>query len=234
MSAALQNKRSPYELVIFDWDGTLLDSAGAIVRAIQAAAVDLDIPPPDDWAARQVIGLGLADALKQAVPHLPESAYPQMVARYRHHYLSGDQALSLFEGVPEMMAVLRDQGKMLAVATGKSRLGLERALAHSGLGEFFIATRCADECHSKPHPQMLHEILDELGMQPQQAVMVGDTTHDLNMARNAGVDGVGVLYGAHPPEVLETCSPLACFGTVEALSGWLQGQGGVFSAPCKN
>lgn len=210
-----------YELVVFDWDGTLLDSAAAIVRAIQMAAQDLQVPVPNEYMARHVIGLGLQEALMRAVPDLPVEAYPQMVDRYRHHYLGADHTLTLFAGVPEMLAKLKEQGCLLAVATGKSRLGLNRALAHSGLGAFFQATRCADECFSKPHPQMLEEILDELGVSTDKAVMIGDTTHDLNMAQQAGVDGVGVLYGAHPAEDLLACKPVICFDNVPDLSHWL-------------
>lgn len=210
-----------FDLIVFDWDGTLLDSAAAIVRAIQAASEDLGVPVPTERQARQVIGLGLETALKQAVPELPEAAYPLMVERYRHHYLGSDHELKLFDGVEAMLASLRDRGHQLAIATGKSRLGLSRALQHCGLGDYFIATRCADECFSKPHPQMLHEILDALGERPENVVMIGDTSHDLNMAKNAGVAGVGVLYGAHLPEDLHACQPVACFGSIPSLSAWL-------------
>ncbi|MDR2837187.1 MAG: HAD hydrolase-like protein, partial [Azonexus sp.] len=148
-----------YPLIVFDWDGTLLDSAAAIVRAIQAACRDLDLPAPDDDRARHVIGLGLADAMRQVAPDLEPERLPALADRYRYHYLSGDHQLTLFPGVPEMLARLSAAGHQLAVATGKSRLGLERALDHSGLRSYFLASRCADECHSKPHPQMLLELL---------------------------------------------------------------------------
>ncbi|MEY4591454.1 MAG: hypothetical protein RIR18_349 [Pseudomonadota bacterium] len=224
-------QNSSFDLIVFDWDGTLLDSAAAIVQAIQSASRDLGVPVPSDHAARQVIGLGLSEALRQAVPDLPTDAYPQMVERYRHHYLGTDHQLTLFEGVREMIESLAAQGALLAVATGKSRLGLDRALKHSGLTSYFSATRCADECHSKPHPQMLLEILDTLDIAADRAVMVGDTSHDLKMANNAGVAGAGVLYGAHLPEDLHACQPAACFATVSALSDWLHGKAGVFSEP---
>ena len=164
-----------YELVVFDWDGTLLDSAGAIVRAIQASCRDLDLPVPDDARARHVIGLGLADALRHAVPDLPPDGTQAMIERYRFHYLSGDQSLTLFDGVPEMLQRLQAAGHILAVATGKSRLGLERAFDHSGLRPLFMASRCADECHSKPHPQMLQELMAEFGVSAESTVMIGDT-----------------------------------------------------------
>lgn len=210
-----------YPLIVFDWDGTILDSAGAIVRSIQAACADLDLPVPDDSRARHVIGLGLADAMRHAVPDLPPERYQAMVDRYRHHYLSGDHNLTLFAGIPELLARLHAAGYMLAVATGKSRIGLERALDHGGLRPYFHASRCADECHSKPHPQMLEELLAEFGMAAEQAVMIGDTSHDLLMAANAGVGGVGVTYGAHPADFLRQHAHLVCVDTVVELDQWL-------------
>lgn len=211
-----------YELVVFDWDGTLLDSAAAIVRAIQCACRDLDLPVPDDARARHVIGLGLADAMRHAVPDLAPENYQAMVDRYRHHYLSGDHELSLFAGVPELLARLQGAGHVLAVATGKSRVGLERALDHSGLRPYFSASRCADECHSKPHPQMLEELMQEFGVLPTATVMIGDTSHDLLMARNAGVDALAVTYGAHPHEHLLEHAPRACLHDVAELDAWLR------------
>jgi phosphoglycolate phosphatase len=216
-----QSPAKCFDLIVFDWDGTLLDSAGAIVHAIQSAARDLNLPVPSDAQARHVIGLGLSDALHHAVPDLPESEYPKMVDRYRHHYLSGDHTLALFAGAAALVQQLSAEGYGLAVATGKSRLGLTRALEHSGLGPYFHATRCADECHSKPHPQMLEEILEEMGVPPERAVMIGDTTHDLLMAQNAGVAGVGVTYGAHPLKALQSATPLALVHSVEELAAWL-------------
>ncbi|MBI1907313.1 MAG: HAD-IA family hydrolase [Rhodocyclales bacterium] len=210
-----------YDLIVFDWDGTLMDSAGAIVHAILAACRDLGLPEPTEERARYVIGLGLADALAHAVPELSEDAYPEMVARYRHHYLSSDHQLVLFPGVFAMIEQLAGSGRMLGVATGKSRVGLNRALGHSGLGPFFRSTRCADECFSKPHPAMLHEIMDELGVVPERTLMVGDTTHDLDMASNAGVAGLGVSFGAHAPEALAQTSAVAVVDTPAALAAWL-------------
>lgn len=214
-----------FDLIVFDWDGTLMDSAAAIVHAIQAASRDLGLPEPADRQARHVIGLGLSDALQRAVPDLPEHEYPRMVERYRHHYLSRDHELSLFAGVEELMEELAQRGYRLAVATGKSRLGLDRALAHSGLGAYFHALRCADQCHSKPHPQMLEELMEELGAAPERTLMIGDTTHDLLMARNAGTAGLGVSYGAHLFEDLQALAPLACLDTVEELQAWLLANG---------
>lgn len=210
-----------YQLVVFDWDGTLMDSAAAIVRAITAAACDLGLEAPPEARARHVIGLGLVDALRHAVPELAEADYPKMVERYRFHYLARDHELVLFPGVFEMIGQLADAGVVLAVATGKSRLGLDRALAQSGLGRFFHGTRCADECFSKPHPEMLEQLMDELGVEPCHTLMVGDTTHDLQMARNAGVDALAVSFGAHPRSVLEEAQPHALVETPAGLAEWL-------------
>lgn len=211
-----------FDLIVFDWDGTLMDSAAAIVNAMTAACRDLDLPEPPEERARYVIGLGLGDALRHAVPELAERDYPRMAERYRHHYLSADHELVLFPGVAQSVAWLAEQGRMLGVATGKSRAGLNRALAHSGLGGFFHATRCADECFSKPHPAMLEELMDELGVAPSRTLMVGDTTHDLQMARNAGVAGLAVGFGAHPPTALQAESPLACLHTPAEFAAWLR------------
>jgi len=211
-----------FELLVFDWDGTLMDSAAAIVAAIQAAAGDLGIEPPPDARARHVIGLGLGDALRHAVPDLPEDDYPRMIERYRHHYLSRDHELTLFAGAGELIAELAADGFMLAVATGKSRLGLDRALKVSGLGPCFHDSRCADECHSKPHPQMLEELMDAFAVAPERTLMIGDTTHDLLMAKNAGVAALAVAYGPHPPEALDALEPLARLHAVEELRQWLK------------
>lgn len=211
-----------YELIVFDWDGTLMDSAAAIVRSIQAACRDLDLVPPSDSQARHVIGLGLVDAMRQAVPNLPAERYPEMAARYRHHYLAGDHELELFAGIREIVGELRESGRILAIATGKSRVGLDRALGHCGLGPMFHASRCADECFSKPHPQMLAELMAEFAVEPERTLMIGDTSHDLLMATNAGVDGLAVTYGAHGHEHLQEYRPVACLHSVPELAEWLR------------
>lgn len=211
-----------YELIVFDWDGTLMDSAAAIVRSIQAACLDLELPVPAETKARHVIGLGLADAMRHAVPDLPPDRYPQMIERYRHHYLSRDHELVLFDGVEALLDELTVGGHLLAVATGKSRVGLDRALAHSGLHAHFRASRCADECFSKPHPQMLEELMAEFGVAPDQTLMIGDTSHDLLMASNADVGALAVTYGAHTREHLAEHGPLACLHSVAELSSWLK------------
>ncbi len=211
-----------FELLVFDWDGTLFDSAAAIVEAIDAACNDLGLSPPSPEQARRVIGLGLHEALREIAPELPEVRYPQMAERYRRHYLARDHELSLFAGVGDLVAELAEAGHLLAVATGKSRLGLQRALRQSGLGEYFHATRCADECFSKPHPQMLFELMAELSVDPEHTLMIGDTTHDLQMARNAGVDCLAVTYGAHPPAALGAFDPRACLHKVSEVASWLR------------
>lgn len=210
-----------YEMIVFDWDGTILDSAGAIVRAIQAACRDLGVAVPSDRQASHVIGLGLLDAMRHAVPDLAPEKHREMADRYRFHYLSGDHELTLFNGIREMLERLQSAGHILTVATGKSRLGLDRALAYSGLAPLFQASRCADECHSKPHPQMLEELMAEFAVVPGATLMIGDTSHDLLMARNAGVDSLAVTYGAHTHDHLLEFQPLACLHTVPELDQWL-------------
>jgi phosphoglycolate phosphatase len=211
-----------FDLIVFDWDGTLLDSAEAIVLSIQLACRDLGVAEPDDAGARQVIGLGLVDALARAVPDLPPARYRELAERYRYHYLSRDHDLALFDGAADMVAELHMRGHSLAIATGKSRPGLDRALAHSGLDRWFHATRCADECHSKPHPEMLLELMEALVAEPGRTLMIGDTTHDLQMARNAGVAAVAVGFGAHPTELLLAEDPLALASSTAELADWLR------------
>lgn len=214
-----------YELIVFDWDGTLMDSTAAIVRAMRAASRDLGLPEPTDLRARQVIGLGLVEALSVAVPELAPQRYEEMADRYRFHYLSQDEEIVLFGGVLALIERLAREGHLLAVATGKSRRGLERALDQTGLRPWFDASRCVDECFSKPHPQMLEELMAELGVAPERTLMIGDTSHDLRMARNAGVGALGVSYGAHSAAHLAEQGPLACLESVEALDAWLDRNG---------
>ncbi len=210
-----------FDLLVFDWDGTLFDSTGVIVQALQASCRDVGLPEPSDEQASHVIGLGLAEALRTAAPELDEDRLPLLIERYRRHYLSQDQDICLFHGVTELIAGLHADGFQLAVATGKSRRGLDRALSNSGLGCFFTASRCADECFSKPHPQMLEELIEEFAVSKDRVLMIGDTTHDLQMAVNAGVAGLAVSYGAHPVEALLGLDPLGCVASVKMLSEWL-------------
>lgn len=213
--------KKQFDLIVFDWDGTLMDSTTTIVKCIQAAAKDLGLPIPDDKAASYVIGLGLQDAMQAALPDLDPKFYPRMVERYRYHYLAKDQGLALFAGVREMLFELSQQGYFLAVATGKSRVGLNRALDAAKLLSLFDATRCADETFSKPHPAMLQELTRELGQDMKRTVMIGDTTHDLQMASNAGAAGIAVHYGAHPEHELQVFSPLFAANSVAELHAWL-------------
>lgn len=213
--------RKKFDLIVFDWDGTLMDSTGTIVACIQAAAKDLGLPVPDNKAASYVIGLSLQSAMETVLPNLDPKYYPRIVERYRYHYLTKDKGLTLFDGVREMLGDLSQQGYFLAVATGKSRVGLHRALEATKLASLFDATRCADETFSKPHPAMLQEITRELGQDMARTVMIGDTTHDLQMARNAGAAGIAVHYGAHPPEELQALAPLYSAKNVAELHAWL-------------
>jgi len=214
-----------FDLIVFDWDGTLMDSAAAIVAAILAACRDLGIEPPSEALARHIIGLGLHDALRTALPELDPRDYGRLAERYRYHYLSRDEDLELFAGAFELISDLHAAGRRLGVATGKSRPGLNRSLAASGLDAFFHITRCADECFSKPHPAMLLDIMSSLGVDPERALMIGDTTHDLQMARNAGIAAVAVAFGAHPRRELLAERPLACVEDFPELEAWLQSHG---------
>ena len=213
--------RKQFDLIVFDWDGTLMDSTAAIVKCIQAAARDVGLPVPSDEAASHVIGLALPEAMQAAVPDMESALYPRMVERYRYHFLTKDHELVLFKGVREMLSELSQQGYFLAVATGKSRVGLNRALNAAGLLSMFDATRCADETFSKPHPAMLQELTRELGQDMRRTVMIGDTTHDLLMARNAGAAGIAVEYGAHPVDQLQACHPVFSAKTAVELHAWL-------------
>ncbi len=210
-----------YSLVVFDWDGTLMDSTHSIVAAIQGACRDLELPVPSASDASWVIGLSLESALRRAVPQLTQAMLPRFLERYRTHYLLRDPELRLFDGIPELLKALAERDVRLAVATGKSRVGLTRALAATGLGPVFDATRTADETFSKPHPAMLHELMSELDVDPARVVMVGDTSHDMQMATNAGVHGLGVTYGAHTLKELEGCGPQAVLESVPLVRDWL-------------
>jgi len=213
-----------YRAVVFDWDGTVMDSTRTIVQCIQGACADLGLPVPDSRRASWVIGLSLESALYHAIPTLTAELFPDFQERYRSHYLSRDAELPLFDGMAELLGSLRTQGVLLGVATGKSRAGLDRVLTQRDMHGHFDATRCADETFSKPHPAMLLEIMDALGLSPHEVLMVGDTCHDMQMARNAGVDGLGVTYGAHDPEALGAGEPLIMVDSVAQMRDWLGGR----------
>jgi phosphoglycolate phosphatase len=213
--------RRRFDLIAFDWDGTLFDSTGLIVRCIQAACRDIGTPEPSDVQAAYVIGLGLMDALRHAVPDLAVERYPELGRRYRHHYVARQHEIVLFEGTREMLASLKARNHWLAVATGKSRLGLNEALDSAQLRQFFDSTRTADETASKPDPLMLLELMGELGTEPERTLMIGDTTHDLQLAANAGVACVGVSYGAHPSGDFHRFSPRFVAHSTRELHEWL-------------
>lgn len=215
------NRPKQFDLVVFDWDGTLFDSTAVIVRSIQSACADLGLPVPDKTQAAYVIGLGLHDALAHVAPTLAPERVPELGLRYRHHYFASQHELSLFEGTLELLAALKARHHWLAVATGKSRVGLNEALTHVELRGVFDGTRTADETASKPHPRMLLELMDEFGVAPERTLMIGDTTHDLQMAAYAGCASVGVSYGAHEPDVFHALNPLAVAHSVRELHDWL-------------
>jgi len=210
-----------FDLLVFDWDGTVVDSAGHIVDSIQAAARDLQLPLPSEQRARHIIGLGLGDAMRFLFPDLPSADYHLVAERYRHHYVAGDHKVSLFSGARDFLEQCRTAGFQLAVATGKSRLGLDRSLQVTQLASLIHASRCADEGFSKPHPDMLLYLMDFLGVERSRTVMIGDTTHDLEMARSAGVASIGACYGAHPRDSLEALDPLVCVASFAELAAWL-------------
>ncbi|HET9579151.1 MAG TPA: HAD-IA family hydrolase [Usitatibacter sp.] len=210
-----------YDLVVFDWDGTLMDSTRLIARSLQRACEDLRIAVPSDEDALFVIGLNMQDSFRHVAPSLDRDGQERLSERYRHHFLAGEHDIPLFPGVREMLADLHGRGWRLAVATGKARRGLERALDATGLRAWFEATRCADEGFAKPHPDMLLMLLDMTGVAPHRALMVGDTTHDLELAANAGVDAVAVSYGAHHDDLLVSRPAKARCRCVAELHRWL-------------
>ena len=210
-----------FDLIAFDWDGTLYDSTRLIVRCIQAAVVDVGGAKPSENDAAWVIGLGLAEALARAAPDVPREKYAELGARYRYHYLKHQDDLVLFDGVLPMLDALHARGYKLAVATGKSRRGLDEALATVALRERFDASRTADETFGKPHPRMLLELMEEMEVPAERTLMIGDTTHDLQLAINAGCASVGVSYGAHEHETFDPLQPLYVAHSVPGLTQWL-------------
>lgn len=214
-----------FDLIAFDWDGTLFDSTQIIVRCIQQAVCDVGGQRPTDQAAAYVIGMALTQALAHAAPDVPPAKYPELGHRYRYHYVQHQDDLALFEGVLPLLADLREHGHLLAVATGKSRRGLNDALHSVALRGVFDGSRTADETAGKPHPLMLQELMAEFDVAPERLLMVGDTTHDLQMARNAGCPSVGVGYGAHTTDAFAALQPLAIAHSVAELHDWLCREG---------
>ncbi len=211
-----------YDLLVFDWDGTLMDSEARIVTCLQAAAADAGQPVPDRKTAKEVIGLGLPEAMQHLFPRAPAGAHQTLIAAYRRHFLGNGHVPSvLFKSTRVVLQHLAGTDRLLAVATGKSRHGLDKVLAETGLGEYFQATRCADESFSKPHPQMLHEIMLQLGVDAARTLMIGDTEFDMQMAANASVDALGVSYGVHDCARLAATGALHCLADIAELPDWL-------------
>lgn len=210
-----------YDAVIFDWDGTLMDSTHSIVESMQLASADVGLPVPSTEQASWIIGLSLETALYKAVPQLTADLVPDFMARYRHHFFQRDGAIKMFDGAVPMLDRLRQRTVPISVATGKTRMGLDRVLQAVNLVNYFDTTRCADETQSKPDPQMLHEILWELDLQAENVLMVGDTTHDVDMAHHAGIDSLAVTYGAHDIPTLEKSKPTIMVTSVAEMQDWI-------------
>ena len=215
----IQNK----ELVIFDWDGTLIDSQANIVQCFQLVIEELNLPARSNPEISNIIGLGMREALKELFPQQDADLYEQMVDRYRYHFFASNPS-EPFTGAEEVLSKLAANGYILAVATGKGRTGLNKAFKHTGFGQYFHVSRCADETRSKPHPLMLEEILEHTGMEAEQAVMVGDTVYDLEMAKNAGMSSIGVSYGVHDAERLLKHEPITVINEIRALLDWFNGE----------
>ncbi|MCC2677299.1 MAG: phosphoglycolate phosphatase-like protein [Ramlibacter sp.] len=209
------------DLIAVVWDGTLFDSTRIIVRCIQRAVADVGGIVPSDTAASYVIGMGLMEALAHAAPDVPRERYAELGASYRRHYMAHQDDLSLFPGVLPMLEALRERQHWLAVATGKSRRGLDEVLQTAQLQGLFNGSRTADETAGKPDPRMLHELMREFGTDPERTLMIGDTTHDLQMAVNAGCPSVGVSYGAHDTAGFDALRPQVVVHSVVELHAWL-------------
>ncbi len=209
-----------FELIVFDWDGTLMDSEAHIVASMERALEDLALPALPKEDIKNVIGLGLFEAVNQLIPSQSQVTHQAAMDRYRYHFLADDPC-EPFEGAEAVLQTLADAGYMLAVATGKGRHGLDRVLNSTGFGQYFVETRCADETCSKPHPQMLQEIMEVLDTAPHQTLMIGDTEYDLEMANAAKVTSVAVDYGVHERERLLACNPQACLSSIQSLPAWL-------------
>ena len=211
-----------FDLIAFDWDGTLFDSTAIIARSIQAAVRDVGGTEPTLAQASYVIGMGLKQALAHAAPDVPEHLHAALGDRYRHHYFAAQHDISMFEGALALLADLKEKGYLLAVATGKSRRGLDAALATQTLAGVFDSSRTADETAGKPDPLMLHELMQELDVAPERTLMIGDTTHDLLMAKRAGCASVAVSYGAHEPQAFAELSPRYVAHSVAELHEWMR------------
>jgi len=215
--------KNPFKLLVFDWDGTLMDSEARIVDCVRAAVRDLGLDVPEDDRIRNIIGLGLSEAVNTLLPGVDETLNRGIVERYRQHFLVENKTPSrLFEGVRETLVDLEADGYLLAVATGKGRRGLDEALEDTGLGGMFLATRCSDETFSKPHPEMLLQLMDELGVEREDTLMIGDTEYDMQMAINAGTRMLGVSYGVHSADRLARHGPLGVVDSVKQIPALLK------------
>jgi len=210
-----------FDLIAFDWDGTLFDSTAIITRCIQRAVVDVGGQEPSQEAASYVIGMALMQALAHAALDVPVAKYPELGQRYRYHYVAHQNDIVLFDGVLPMLAELKLRHHWLTVATGKSRKGLNEAFHDVDLKGMFDGSRTADETAGKPSPLMLHELMREFGVEAERTLMIGDTTHDLQMALNAGCASVGVSYGAHEPSAFHDLKPKFIAHSVPELRQWL-------------
>ena len=215
------SKEKQFDLIVWDWDGTLANSTGMITDALVKAAAEVGLPTLDPQAASNIIGLGLKESIYALFGEIPVKQAQALAARYSANYYDGESEIPLFAGAKETIIELNRRGFKLAVATGKGRRGLNLALQHCGLTNYFHITRTVDECFSKPHPQMLDEIMDELVITPERTLMIGDTNYDLQMAQNAGVSSVGVTFGAQAGEKLLSYNPIQLFHQFDALSAWL-------------
>ena len=210
------------KLIVFDWDGTLMDSEARIVGCLRRSIEDVGLASRNDSELRNIIGLGLREALQQLYPDGSDADYENLTERYRFHFLGNEgEESQLFSGARELVEELHASDYFLAIATGKARRGLTRTLEATGLGKYFHYTRCADETRSKPHPQMMLEIIDWFGLEAEDAIMVGDTEYDMQMATTAGAQALAVSYGVHEKKRLLSCNPLACVDSVEELRRWL-------------
>ena len=216
---------SRYQLIVFDWDGTLMDSTGHIVNCMQTAISTMALPPLKNSDINHIIGLGLNEAAQALYPEIDSETINILAETYRKVWLGNPQETPLFDNAHQLIQQLSEQDYFLGVATGKSRKGLNKVLANTKLEPFFHATRCADECFSKPHPQMIEELMDYLGVEPKETLMIGDTEFDLQMAHNAGADSLAISHGAHGIETLQACQPQAIVADLHQVQQWLKSNG---------
>lgn len=217
----MSNLEKQFDLIVWDWDGTVADSTGMIAMSILKAAEQVGLPALSMEKARSIIGLGLRESIHTLYGDISEAQVIALSEQYKVNYFAKEADILLFEGAADTIKTLNKHGSKLAVATGKSRRGLNLALEHCGLGKYFHGTRTVDECFSKPHPQMLDELMDNLVVMPERTLMIGDTSYDLQMAQNAGVQSVGVTFGAQPADAFRHLNPIEIFNDFSSLRAWL-------------